>query len=109
MSNERVDERAFAKAVEAIVDFRSKNGTHWSLEALQVFIEAYLATPPEAKRDEWLPMETAHRDGRRLQLLCDGEIYHGWYEVNFSCFMGMDEDWNLWKLGPEGWKPLSAC
>lgn len=36
-----LDEKAFAKAVEAIVDFRSNNGTHWSLEALQVFTEAY--------------------------------------------------------------------
>lgn len=43
---------AYGKAVEAMVEFRSANGTHWSLEALQVFAETYEANrAPEVSQD----------------------------------------------------------
>jgi hypothetical protein len=39
-----IDSTAFAKATEAMVEWRSKYGTHWSLEPLQVFAETYEKT-----------------------------------------------------------------
>lgn len=56
---------------------------------------------------DWQLMDTAPKDGTRIRLLHCGEVeYHGWWEENFECFMGMDSEWNLLKLGPTGWLPL---
>lgn len=49
---------------------------------------------------------TAPRDGRRLRLKCVDADYDGWYEENFGCFIGMDAEWNLFKLEPLGWMPV---
>lgn len=57
--------------------------------------------------NKWQPIETAPKDGRRIQLKIDDEIYHGWYEENFNCFMGMDEEWNLLELYPSHWQRLN--
>lgn len=37
----KYDAKAFAKAGEALVDWRSKNGTHWSWEPMQIFAHVY--------------------------------------------------------------------
>lgn len=54
----------------------------------------------------WLPMKDAPTDGRRIALRINDSEYHGWYELNFGCWMGMDADWNLLELKPTGWKAL---
>lgn len=56
---------------------------------------------------EWRPISEAPKDGSRIRLFENEIEYHGWYEENLGCFLSMDSEWNLVKLNPTGWLPLT--
>lgn len=53
-------------------------------------------------------MNKAPKTGNRIKLYYENIVWHGWYEENLGCFMGMDSEWNLVKLRPVAWSALEV-